>query len=241
MKNALLLTEKETIFIKENRQDPVTGDAFLVGNEIVFCASCKSAFLKESWEYMNSKHCGQTATLKKFPISATLKLSKPIVYNFKTAESGNRILAYFIDSLIAFILGTILYFIILLFMNDYGYTIFNPFPFILGSFYMLFRDVIGIKSSLGKRLLGLYFINLKTKEKASSLVLCFRNLIYWFFLFAAISIITISELLIDGNGAVAILLGFCLVIANISHVILSLVNENNIFDKMLKIELVEKK
>jgi hypothetical protein len=28
MKNALTLTEKETFFLKENRQDPVTGDEF---------------------------------------------------------------------------------------------------------------------------------------------------------------------------------------------------------------------
>ena len=49
MKNALTLTEKETFFIRENRQD------------------------------MNSKHCGQTFTLKKLPVQSRLKLSKPIV------------------------------------------------------------------------------------------------------------------------------------------------------------------
>ena len=83
MKNALTLTEKETFFIQENRQDPITGDEFCIGDKIVFCASCKSAFLKESWEYMDSKHCGQTFTLKRFPVHSKLTLSKPIVFSFK--------------------------------------------------------------------------------------------------------------------------------------------------------------
>ncbi len=44
MVNALILTENQTHFLQENRQDPITGDSFSLGDEIVFCAECKSAF-----------------------------------------------------------------------------------------------------------------------------------------------------------------------------------------------------
>lgn len=237
MKNALTLTEKETFFLKENRQDPVTGDEFFVGDEIVFCASCKSAFLQDSWEYMGSKHCGQTATLNNFPVSSKLKLSKPITYNFQKAESGNRILAYFIDNGIALIIGFFIYLLPIRFEED----IFIVFSVIAGSLYMIFRDVIGRKGSFGKRIIGLYFIDTKTKNKAAILPLFFRNLIYWFTLSLAISIIVTLELTTSANGTLAVLIGFLLTIANIVHIIAVLANQNNIFDRILKIELVEKK
>jgi len=232
MKNALTLTEKETFFIKENRQDPVTGDEFCIGDEIVFCASCKSAFLKESWEYMNSKHCGQSFTLKKFPVTSKLKLSKPIVYEFKKAETNNRIFAYLIDNFIAVVLGIALY---ILFEGG------NDFIFGVGSLYMLFRDVVGIKSSLGKRIMGLYFIDTKTQENASPFILLFRNVFYWLCLFMIIALIIILEVIAGETGVIGNILGFGLLIANIVHVIIVLANQNHFFDRILKIELVEKK
>lgn len=51
-------------FLKENRQDPITGDLIQEGDEVVFCASCKSAFLKDTWLYLDKKHCNQSKTLK---------------------------------------------------------------------------------------------------------------------------------------------------------------------------------
>ena len=44
--------EKHFQFLQENRQDPITGDLISDGDEIVFCAECKSAFLKDTWEYL---------------------------------------------------------------------------------------------------------------------------------------------------------------------------------------------
>jgi len=64
-------------FLSEERHDPITGDAFQVGQKIVFCASCKAAFLLESWEYAGGEHCGQSQTLKKFP------KNKPLIYREK--------------------------------------------------------------------------------------------------------------------------------------------------------------
>jgi len=54
-------------FLKQERKDPITGDAFKAGDEVVFCAACRSAFLRESWEFMEGKHCNQEETLESFP------------------------------------------------------------------------------------------------------------------------------------------------------------------------------
>ena len=70
-------------FLSETRQDPITGDLIVEGDEIVFCQECKSAFLKSSWEYLNEKHCNQNKTLAIFPIKKTLNLKSKRHY-FKT-------------------------------------------------------------------------------------------------------------------------------------------------------------
>jgi len=61
-------------FLESQRHDPITGDAFKAGDEVVFCASCRSAFLRESWDYMGQAHCGQRETLANFPEAKTLNL-----------------------------------------------------------------------------------------------------------------------------------------------------------------------
>ncbi len=62
-------------FLEEKRKDGITGDLIQANDEVVFCGICKSAFLKDSWEYMDRKHCGQTKTLKSVPISVPLLLN----------------------------------------------------------------------------------------------------------------------------------------------------------------------
>lgn len=57
-------------------RDPVTGETLRTGQEVVFCANCKSAFLKESWEYMGGEHCGQKEVLKHIPSFKELILWK---------------------------------------------------------------------------------------------------------------------------------------------------------------------
>jgi len=59
--------KKHAGFLKQERKDPITGDAFKAGDEVVFCAACRSAFLRESWEFMEGKHCNQKETLESFP------------------------------------------------------------------------------------------------------------------------------------------------------------------------------
>jgi hypothetical protein len=121
MKNALILTETQTHFLQENRQDPITGDDFLIGDEIIFCASCKSAFLKESWEYMEKKHCNQRNTLNNFPVFIFLDLRKEDGFKVKKkkltiSELMPIIICYFI------VLGFLIYFFFGLY--DYNNIIF---------------------------------------------------------------------------------------------------------------------
>ncbi len=66
--------QKHFDFLNENRKDPITGDLIVAGNEVVFCDECKSAFLKETWEYLGGKHCDSSETLIDFPIQKTLEL-----------------------------------------------------------------------------------------------------------------------------------------------------------------------
>ena len=236
MKNALTLTEKETFFLKENRQDPVTGDEFCVGDEIVFCASCKSAFLKESWEYMDSKHCGQTFTLKKFPVHSKLTLSKSIVYDFKKANSGSRIFAYLIDNVIAIFLGFLAFSFLLGFKDNLGYnnSMSKPLSFIIANLYMLFRDAFGIKSSIGKRIMGLYFINTETQKNASIFTLFFKNLVYWGCIIVSLIFISFIISITGGSEIVGGILGAALLIANIVHIIILLKTQNNHQQSLIK-------
>lgn len=62
-------------FLEEERKDAITGDLIQANDEVVFCGICKSAFLKDSWEYMDRKHCGQSKTLHSVPISKPLLLN----------------------------------------------------------------------------------------------------------------------------------------------------------------------
>ncbi|WP_375559996.1 hypothetical protein ACE193_20100 [Bernardetia sp. OM2101] len=68
--------DKHSEFLKENRQDPITGDLIEEGDEVVFCANCKSAFLKDTWLYLGKKHCNQSKTIKKPVFGQSLILAK---------------------------------------------------------------------------------------------------------------------------------------------------------------------
>jgi len=62
---------KHQHFLDEKRHDPITGDKFQEGDEVVFCAGCNSAFSMDSWHYMGKKHCNQSITLKELPGAMT--------------------------------------------------------------------------------------------------------------------------------------------------------------------------
>lgn len=54
-------------WLAEQRNDPVTGTPFQEGDLVVFCASCKTAFLSKSWDFLGRRHCEQSETLAEVP------------------------------------------------------------------------------------------------------------------------------------------------------------------------------
>lgn len=69
-----LSTQNHFDFLNQERKDPITGDLIKENDEVVICASCKSAFLKESWEYLENEHCEQNETLALIPKQNKLEL-----------------------------------------------------------------------------------------------------------------------------------------------------------------------
>lgn len=65
-------------FLAEERRDPITGEEISVGDEVVFCAGCRSAFLRDSWEYLGKQHCRQSRTLPAAPEAKHLKIRRGI-------------------------------------------------------------------------------------------------------------------------------------------------------------------
>jgi hypothetical protein len=57
---------KHRNFLRENRSDPFTKKVITHGDQIIFCAGCKSAFLHSSWQAMGNKHCNQSNTTSDF-------------------------------------------------------------------------------------------------------------------------------------------------------------------------------
>jgi len=120
-----LNAKQHTHFLKEERHDPVTGDSFFEGEEVVFCAVCGSAFHAESWAYMGNTHCDQQDTLVYFPKPPKRRLSlrrrKAFGQNIKRPSWKKRLKAFGIDLACAAALETL-------------------FP-MSGAIFMMLRDV----------------------------------------------------------------------------------------------------
>ncbi len=69
-------SEKHKDFLLQNRIDPITGDLIVENDEVVFCASCKSVFLLDTWIYLDEKHCEQYETLEDFPSASVIHLKQ---------------------------------------------------------------------------------------------------------------------------------------------------------------------
>lgn len=75
MIHSFKLTYKHSKFLNEERKDPITHDNLQINDEIVFCAECKSAYLKDTWLFKNEECCNQKSTLLKFPISKPINIA----------------------------------------------------------------------------------------------------------------------------------------------------------------------
>ncbi len=67
-------SQEHQSFLAQNKKDPITGDSISEGDEVVFCAGCKSVFLRDTWEYLGEEHCEQYKTLIEFP-STIIKIN----------------------------------------------------------------------------------------------------------------------------------------------------------------------
>ncbi|AFM05579.1 hypothetical protein Fleli_3248 [Bernardetia litoralis DSM 6794] len=90
MNTYILHSDLHKELLAQNRIDPITGDTIQEGDEVVFCAGCKSIFLKDTWNYLGKKHCNQSQTLKHIPSSfKEIKLGNDILFYQSIQDSGN--------------------------------------------------------------------------------------------------------------------------------------------------------
>lgn len=155
---------KHRHFLDQERQDPVTGEFFESEDEIVICAGCKSAFLKESWTYLGAQHCGQIRTLADLPGSKRLRLRNDFIkfsngLSARPAALRKRVLAFVADTWVSLILSLL---------------IMLPFS----SLYFWLRDT---QYGVGKGLFNLKVVRRKTGHTYSVWESVRRN--FWFGLF----------------------------------------------------------
>ncbi|AFM05175.1 hypothetical protein Fleli_2822 [Bernardetia litoralis DSM 6794] len=170
MKNPLILTKKKAHFLKENRQDPITGDSFQMGDEIVFCAECKSAFLKESWEYMGNTHCNQEKILRKIPKNRNLTLKKIVKIDYQLLSRRDIVVSWIIDTAIWFIIfmGVIHFFD----KNYYPEEVYITIVIVA----LLLKDNNLITTSIGKKLRRISMIHIKTNKKVNPFLFPLRHI-----------------------------------------------------------------
>lgn len=232
--------EKHHHFLLEDRNDPVTGDSFSEGDEVVFCSACKSAFLKDSWEYMGNKHCEQHFTLPIFPTSKKLTLQKPIELPFILVDSDQRSSAFLVDILI---LAAFCFVIVLITAKLRIYV--NPSFYAILSFVLfMFRDSFLINRSIGKSLQHLYFIDVATNLPATIWQTLGRNLLYWV-LNSVFALFFLSIKALDNQleniALFYFFIGLIFVGMQLIYIKHNIKNNYSWFDKLLGIRLVKKK
>ena len=232
--------EEHSHFLLEDRNDPVTGDSFLVGDEVVFCGVCKSAFLKDSWQYMGNKHCDQRLTLPIFPKPRKLTLQKPVELPFVFVDTEERSSAFFIDLVII----TFLFILYATSLAQLSININNEVSFLIAFLIFTFRDSILLNKSLGKACKSLYFIDTATNLPATFWQTLGRNMLYWVMngLFALVFIILLKlrENFVDVE-LFLYLFAVGAVIINVFYIRQNIEKNYSWFDKLLGIRLVKKK
>ncbi|WP_338815793.1 hypothetical protein V9L05_22615 (plasmid) [Bernardetia sp. Wsw4-3y2] len=233
--------ESHQHFLLEDRNDPVTGDSFSEGDEVVFCSVCKSAFLKDSWAYMGNKHCDQRSTLPVFPKPKKLKLQKPIELPFVWVSSDQRSSAFFIDILVLILFCISLAAIVTISFK--GQSISNPYLyFLLGFVLFTFRDSILINTSIGKAAQEIYFIDVTTNLPATVGQTLGRNLLYWVMNGIFALAFLIARALHNEFGEFSVFfIGLAVIITNFFYIKQNIEKNYSWFDKLLGIRLVKKR
>lgn len=181
MINSFILTRKHSKFLNEERKDPITQDSLEINDEIVFCAECKSAYLKDTWLFKNEECCNQKYTLSEFPISQPLNLAtKTRLSAIKETKKSDEleIKGYFFYGLFTFqIIFTI---VIAVLFSDIQPSI----PTIYNIFYVIIFEVI---------MLLVCYKKVKTYKLSEKIIIYFGTM----FMTLTMSMININVLLID--------------------------------------------
>ena len=171
MKNTLLLTKKHTHFLEENRQDPITGDSFQLGDKIVFCAECKSAFLEESWEYMGAKHCNQRQTFYQIPKTKKIEARREVESKYKIPFAPNLFTYWLIDTIIYFLIILVVWFLTTDYLDTYS-DYFKIFMILM----LLLKDNNLLVTSVGKKSRGVAIVYTKSHKKLNPIFYPLRHI-----------------------------------------------------------------
>src|SRR5687767_5669221 len=74
-----LRADRDAAFLREGRADPFSRTRLQQGATVVRCAGCGTAFLRESWDALGGRHCGQTDTLQELIGAASRAAPAPPV------------------------------------------------------------------------------------------------------------------------------------------------------------------
>lgn len=155
-----LSTQNHFDFLNQDRKDPITGDLIKENDEVVICSSCKSAFLKESWEYLGNTHCEQNGTLEIIPKNKNLVLNYDAPNSFKIKEKISKssifigiilsfsslyILNFLFESYVKYISISVAILIKLFYLNS---TIFSLYEIIIGDFELRLVRGWGVKDDI---------------------------------------------------------------------------------------------
>ncbi len=113
MTNSITVLSNSAI-LQENRQDPITGDLVKEGDKVVICASCKSAFLEGSWNYLGQQHCQQRETLNQIPAKQNFKFVKKlkqleqVIFSAESYQGNTALIIAVPTGIISFIISILL-------------------------------------------------------------------------------------------------------------------------------------
>jgi uncharacterized RDD family membrane protein YckC len=173
MHTHILQAKIHAALLAQARRDPISGDFLQEGDEVVFCAGCRSAFLKDSWEYLGKTHCGQWDTLQQAPTvyeDITLRKAKQGAVQDLPPEPpyiqdglGNLLTKIFV----LFIDGVARLLCIFFIASTVGLEHFTTQHYLIFFLALLLVwDALFFGQSPGKRVMGLVIVKTNQQEKA---------------------------------------------------------------------------
>ncbi|WP_338766658.1 hypothetical protein WAF17_04265 [Bernardetia sp. ABR2-2B] len=131
------------------RTDPITGDSVKENDTVVFCATCQSCFLEDSWMYMNEIHCEQNQTLDSIPVLASKLVAR------KTKEEVIAVLPKKVNTLLLGLLFTLISLLSFgFYYNGQKATLEILMVMFLGSAFVGFTSGFLLSTNLFRKIIG---------------------------------------------------------------------------------------